>query len=73
MVYTTNWSERLQGDFRRVLHMRGALPTEESVIVLMVKTVMDKKPYFRALPGIERANVLFPDDPGNFLDFLNNS
>ena len=43
MIYTTNWIERLQRDFRRVLRMRGAMPTEESVIVLMAKTAMDKK------------------------------
>ena len=72
MIYTTNWIERLQRDFRRVLRMRGAMPTEESVIVLMAKTAMDKKAYFRALPGIERDKVLFPDDSGNFLDLLNN-
>ena len=37
-----------------------------------MKTAMDKKAYFRALPGIERDKVLFPDDSGNFLDLLNN-
>ena len=42
MIYTTNWIERLQRDFRRVLRMRGAMPNEESVIVLMAKTAMDK-------------------------------
>jgi putative transposase len=66
MIYTTNWIERLQRDFRRVLRMRGAMPTEESVIVLMAKTAMGKKAYFRALPGIERDKVLFPDDSGKF-------
>ena len=44
--------------------------TEESVIVLMAKTAIDKKAYFRALPGIERDRVLFPDDSGNFLNLL---
>jgi len=48
------------------------MPTEESVIVLMAKTAMDKNAYFRVLPGIERDKVLFPDDSGNFLDLLNN-
>ncbi len=38
----------------------------------MAKTAMDKKAYFRALPGIERDKVLFPDDSGNFLDLLTN-
>ena len=72
MIYTTNWIERLQKDFRRVLRMRGTMPTEESVIVLMAKTAMDRKAYFRAFPGIERDKVLFPDDLDNFLDLLNN-
>ena len=30
MIYTTNWIERLQKDFRRVTRMRGAMPNEES-------------------------------------------
>jgi hypothetical protein len=36
-------TETLEG----FLSMRGAMPTEESVIVLMAKTAMDKKAYFR--------------------------
>jgi transposase-like protein len=42
MIYTTNWIERLQRDFGRVLRMRGAMLNEESVIVLMAKMAMDK-------------------------------
>lgn len=26
MIYTTNWIDRLQKDFRRVTRMRGAMP-----------------------------------------------
>ncbi len=37
MIYTTNWIERLQKDFRRVTRMRGAMPNEESVLLLMGK------------------------------------
>jgi len=66
MIYTTNRIERLQRDFRRVLRMHGAMPTEEPVIVFMPKNAMNKKACFRALPGIERDRVLFPDDSGNF-------
>ena len=50
--------------------MHGAMPTEEPVIVFMPKNAMNKKACFRALPGIERDRVLFPDDSGNFLDLL---
>jgi transposase-like protein len=72
MIYTTNWIERLQRDFRRVLRMRGAMPNEESVIVLMAKTAMDKTAYHRALPGIDMDKDLFPDEDFNFLDLLHN-
>ena len=60
MIYTTNWIERLQKDFRRVTRMRGAMPNDESVIVLMGRTAMDKTSYNRMLPGIQTDTTLFP-------------
>lgn len=71
MIYTTNWIERLQRDFRRVLRMRGAMPSEESVIVLMAKTAMDKTAYNRALPAIDSDIKLFPEDNTHFLELIN--
>ncbi len=71
MIYTTNWIERLQRDFRRVLRMRGAMPSEESVLVLMSKTAMEKKAYFRALPAIDMDQKLFPDEKKYFPDMIN--
>jgi transposase-like protein len=71
MIYTTNWIERLQRDFRRVLRMRGAMPNEESVIVLMSKTAMDKRAYYRALPGIDMDEKLFPEEKRYFPDMIN--
>ena len=62
MIYTTNWIERLQKDFRRVTRMRGAMPNEESVILLMGKTAMDKKSYLRRVPRIDLDRTLFPDE-----------
>ena len=62
MIYTTNWIERLQKDFRRVTRMRGAMPNEESVILLMGKTAMDKKSYLRQVPRIDLDKNLFPDE-----------
>lgn len=62
MIYTTNWIERLQKDFRRVTRMRGALPSEESVLLLMGKTAMDKEAYDRALPWMELDKSLFPGE-----------
>lgn len=61
MIYTTNWIERLQKVFRRVTRMRGAMPNEESVILLMGKTAMDKKSYLRQVPRIDLDKDLFPD------------
>ena len=63
MIYTTNWIERLQKDFRRVTRMRGAMPNEESVLLLMGKTAMDKKSYLRQVPRIDLDKNLFPDEP----------
>ena len=61
MIYTTNWIERLQKDFRRVTRMRGAMPDELSVIVLMGKTAMDKESYRRVIPRMREEKVLFPN------------
>lgn len=61
MIYTTNWIERLQKDFRRVTRMRGAMPSDESVLTLMGKTAMDKDSYGRQLPRIDCDKTLFPD------------
>jgi transposase-like protein len=66
MIYTTNWIERLNRDFRRVLRMRGAMPNEESVLVLMGKVSMDKEAYNRELPGIDKDETLFPKEKACF-------
>ena len=64
MIYTTNWIERLNRDFRRVLKMRGAMPDEESVMVLMGKVAMDKKAYQRKVPKLDYDKRLFgPNSP----------
>jgi transposase-like protein len=66
MIYTTNWIERLNKDFRRVLKMRGAMPNEDSVLVLMGKVAMDKDAYDRELPGIDKDESLFPREQDMF-------
>jgi putative transposase len=43
MIYTTNWIERLNKDFRRTLKIRNALPSIESALTLMSKVAMDKE------------------------------
>ena len=61
MIYTTNWIERLNRDFRRVTRMRTAMPNEESVLTLMGSVAMDHKAYDRILPNITSDKQLFPD------------
>ena len=41
--------------------MWGAMPNEESVLLLMGKTVMDKKSYIESVPQIDLDRELFPD------------
>lgn len=61
MIYTTNWIERLNRDFRRVTRMRTAKPNEDSVITLMGSVAIDHKAFDRKLPGITCDKQLFPD------------
>lgn len=67
MIYTTNWIERLNRDFRRVTKMRTAMPNEESVLTLMGSVAMDHKAFERILPRITMDKILFPDE-----DYLEN-
>ena len=43
MIYSTNWIERLNRDYKRVLKMRGAMPSQESVLFLMGSVAMEKE------------------------------
>lgn len=61
MIYTTNWIERLNRDFRRVTRMRTAMPNEESVLTLMGSVAMEHKAFDRLLPNITLDKTLFPD------------
>jgi transposase-like protein len=62
MIYTTNWIERLNRDFRRVLRMRASMPGEHSVITLIGKVAMDKKAYRRIVPKLDYDQTLFGTD-----------
>jgi transposase-like protein len=42
MIYSTNWIERLNRDYKRTLKMRGALPSPESVLFLIGSVAMEK-------------------------------
>lgn len=43
MIYSTNWIERLNRDYKRVLKMRGAMPSASSVLALMGSVAMEKE------------------------------
>ncbi len=45
MIYTTNWIERLNKDFKRVLKMRGAMPNAAAVILLIANVAKNKATY----------------------------
>ena len=50
MPSTTNWVERLHRDYRRVLRMRGALPSESSLLVLLGRVGMSCQQYDHKVP-----------------------
>jgi putative transposase len=45
MIYTTNWIERLNRNYKRTLRMRTAMPSPESVLFLLGSTAMNRKEY----------------------------
>jgi len=42
IIYSTNWIERLNRDYKRTLKMRGAMPSAESVLFLIGSVAMEK-------------------------------
>lgn len=53
MIYSTNWIERLNRDFKRTTRMRGALPNPEATILLLAGVAMNKKAYLRKVPKLD--------------------
>ncbi len=49
MIYTTNWIERLNRDYKRTTRMRGALPNPEATILLLGFVAMNKKAYSKKI------------------------
>ena len=45
MIYTTNWIERLNRNYKRTLKMRTSMPSPESVLFLLGSTAMIRKEY----------------------------
>ena len=52
MVYTTNWIERLNRDYKRTTRMRGALPNAEAAILLMAQVALSRKAFDRKIPKL---------------------
>lgn len=42
MIYTTNWIENLNGNFKKVISMRNSMPSPESVLTLLSKVAIDR-------------------------------
>lgn len=53
MIYTTNWIERLNRDYKRTTRMRGALPNPDATILLLGYVAMNKKAYMRKIPKLK--------------------
>ncbi len=62
MIYTTNWIERLNKDFKRTLKIRGSMPSVESVLTLIGKVSLNlnKKRYRYKIHRLEKDDKLFP-------------
>lgn len=52
MIYTTNWIERLNRDYKRTTRMRGALPNADATILLLGYVAMSRGAYQRKIPKI---------------------
>lgn len=45
MIYTTNWIERLNRNYKRTLRMRNAMPSPESVLFLIGSVAQNRREY----------------------------
>ena len=52
MLYTTNWIERLNRDYKRTTRMRGSLPNPQAAILLLGYVAMNRKAYLRKVPKL---------------------
>ena len=50
MIYTTNWIERLNKEFRRTFKIRNSMPSPESALTLLSKVAMDKEEGYMKYP-----------------------
>lgn len=53
MIYSTNWIERLNRDYKRTTRMRGALPNPDATLLLLGGVGMSRKAYNRKTPKLD--------------------
>jgi len=53
MLYSTNWIERLNRDYKRTTRMRGALPGPDATTLLLGYVAMTRSAYQRKIPKID--------------------
>ena len=63
MIYTTNWIENLNKQFRKSLKIRNSMPSEESVLLLLAKVAFDKSEKYLRYPiyNFKFDKKLFPN------------
>lgn len=59
MIYTTNWIERLNRDYKRVTKMRGSLPDPKAAVLLLGNVAMTRSAYDRKVPKLNYEQRLF--------------
>ena len=59
MLYSTNWIERLNRDYKRTTKMRGALPNPEATLLLLGHVAMNRPAYQRKVPMLQYERRLF--------------
>lgn len=68
MIYTTNWIERLNKEFRRALKIRNAMPSVDSVLLLLsaIGSQMEKQTYDYPVYSLQN-EPLFQKKTTNFI------
>lgn len=59
MIYTTNWIERLNRDYKRTTRMRASMPNPESVLFLLNSVARNQKAYDYPITNFKNDTKLF--------------
>lgn len=59
MIYSTNWIERLNRDFKRTLRMRASMPSPDSVVFLLGSVAKNRKAFSTPVYAFVHENRLF--------------